>query len=145
MMEKLVREWSNHFGLTVRENYDANVSWEEKLNAAKLIDEEYRELTIAIAEDNNPNIVEEAVDLIWVTVRLLQTMGVNADEALKLKFEANMTKGFTSLDAVTKEAVEKKCIVDSPSNGFFVLKHRETGKVQKPNHYVKPNFKTKYP
>ena len=145
MMEKLVREWSDRFGLTVRENYDANVSWEEKLNAAKLIDEEYRELTIAIAEDNNPNIVEEAVDLIWVTVRLLQTMGVNADEALKLKFEANMTKGFTSLDAVTKEAAEKKCIVDSPSNGFFVLKHRETGKVQKPNHYVKPNFKTKYP
>ena len=145
MMEKLVREWSNHFGLTVRENYDANVSWEEKLNAAKLIDEEYKELTVAIAEDNNPNIVEEAVDLIWVTVRLLQTMGVNADEALKLKFEANMTKGFTSLDAVTKEAVEKKCIVDSPSNGFFVLKHRETGKIQKPNHYVKPNFKTKYP
>lgn len=145
MMEKLVREWSNHFGLTVRENYDANVSWEEKLNAARLIDEEYKELTVAIAEDNNPNIVEEAVDLIWVTVRLLQTMGVNADEALKLKFEANMTKGFTSLDAVTKEAVEKKCIVDSPSNGFFVLKHRETGKIQKPNHYVKPNFKTKYP
>lgn len=145
MMEKLVREWSNHFGLTVRENYDANVSWEEKLNAAKLIDEEYKELTVAIAEDNNPNIVEEAVDLIWVTVRLLQTMGVDADKALKLKFDANMTKGFTSLDAVTKEAVEKKCIVDSPSNGFFVLKHRETGKIQKPNHYVKPNFKTKYP
>ena len=145
MMERLVREWSNTFGLTVRENYDANVSWEEKLNAARLIDEEYKELTVAIAEDNNPNIVEEAVDLIWVTVRLLQTMGVNADEALKLKFEANMTKGFTSLDAVTKEAVEKKCVVDSPSNGFFVLKHRVTGKVQKPNHYVKPNFKTKYP
>ena len=145
MMEKLVREWSNHFGLTVRENYDANVSWEEKLYAARLIDEEYKELTVAIAEDNNPDIVEEAVDLIWVTLRLLQTMGVDADEALKLKFEANMTKGFTSLDAVTKEAVEKKCIVDSPSNGFFVLKHRETGKIQKPNHYVKPNFKTKYP
>ena len=145
MMEKLVREWSNRFGLTVRENYDAKVSWEEKLNAAKLIDEEYKELTVAIAEDNNSDIVEEAVDLIWVTVRLLQTMGVNADEALKLKFEANMTKGFISLDAVTKEAVEKKCIVDSPSNGFFVLKHSETGKIQKPNHYVKPNFKTKYP
>ena len=145
MMEKLVREWSNHFGLKVRENYDTNVSWEEKLYAARLIDEEYKELTIAIAEDNNPNIVEEAVDLIWVTVRLLQTMGVNADAALAIKFNANMTKGFTSLDAVTKEAVEKKCIVDSPSNGFFVLKHRETGKIQKPNHYVKPNFKTKYP
>ncbi len=145
MMEKLVREWSNRFGLKVRENYDANVSWEEKLYAARLIDEEYKELTIAIAEDNNPDIVEEAVDLIWVTLRLLQTMGVNADEALKLKFEANMTKGFTSLDAVTKEAVEKKCDIDSPSNGFFVLKHRETGKIQKPNHYVKPNFKTKYP
>lgn len=145
MMEKLVREWSNRFGLKVRENYDANVSWEEKLYAARLIDEEYKELTVAIAEDNNPDIVEEAVDLIWVTLRLLQTMGVDADEALKLKFNANMTKGFISLDAVTKEAVEKKCIVDSPSNGFFVLKHRETGKIQKPNHYVKPNFKTKYP
>lgn len=145
MMERLVREWSNTFGLTVRENYDANVSWEEKLNAARLIDEEYKELTVAIAEDNNPNIVEEAVDLIWVTVRLLQIMGVNADEALKLKFEANMTKGFTSLDAVTKEAVEKKCVIDSPSPGFFVLKHSETDKIQKPNHYVKPNFKTKYP
>ena len=145
MMEKLVRKWSNHFGLKVRENYDANVSWEEKLYAARLIDEEYKELTIAIAEDNNPDIVEEAVDLIWVTVRLLQTMGVNADEALAIKFNANMTKGFISLDAVTKEAAEKKCIVDSPSNGFFVLKHRETGKIQKPNHYVKPNFKTKYP
>ena len=145
MMEKLVREWSNNFGLKVRENYDANVSWEEKLYAARLIDEEYKELTIAIAEDNNPDIVEEAVDLIWVTVRLLQTMGVNADEALAIKFNANMTKGFISLDAVTKEAAEKKCIVDSPSNGFFVLKHRETGKIQKPNHYVKPNFKTKYP
>ena len=145
MMERLVREWSNTFGLTVRGNYDANVSWEEKLNAARLIDEEYKELTVAIAEDNNPNIVEEAVDLIWVTVRLLQIMGVNADEALKLKFEANMTKGFTSLDAVTKEAVEKKCVIDSPSLGFFVLKHSETNKIQKPNHYVKPNFKTKYP
>ena len=39
MMEKLVREWSNRFGLKVRENYDANVSWEEKLYAARLIDE----------------------------------------------------------------------------------------------------------
>jgi len=45
MMEKLVREWSNRFGLKVRENYDANVSWEEKLYAARLIDEEYKELT----------------------------------------------------------------------------------------------------
>lgn len=145
MMEKLVREWSETFGLTVRKYYDNTISWEEKLNAARLIDEEYKELTISIAEDDNPNIVEEAVDLIWVTIRLLQQMGVNADEALKLKFEANMTKGFTSLEEATKEAEQKKCKVDSPSTGFYVLKHNETGKIQKPNHYVKPNFKTKYP
>ena len=145
MMEKLVREWSKTFGLSVREYYDNTITWEEKLNATRLIDEEYKELTIAIGNDDNPNIVEEAVDLIWVTIRLLQTMGVNADEALKIKFDANMTKGFTSLDAVTKEAEQKKCRVDSPSNGFFVLKHSETGKIQKPNHYVKPDFKTKYP
>jgi phosphoribosyl-ATP pyrophosphohydrolase len=144
-MEKLVREWSETFGLTVRKYYDDTISWEEKLNAARLIDEEYKELTIAIAEDDNPNIVEEAVDLIWVTIRLLQQMGVNADEALRLKFEANMTKGFTSLEEATKEAEQKKCKVDSPSTGFYVLKHNETGKIQKPNHYVKPNFKTKYP
>jgi len=145
MMEKLVREWSKTFGLSVKEYYDNTISWEEKLNAARLIDEEYKELTIAIAEDNNPNIVEEAIDLIWVTIRLLQQMGVNADEALKVKFDANMTKGFTSLDAVTKEAEEKNCTFDSPSKDFYVLKHNITGKVQKPNHYVKPNFKTKYP
>jgi phosphoribosyl-ATP pyrophosphohydrolase len=144
-MEKLVREWSETFGLTVRKYYDDTISWEEKLNAARLIDEEYKELTISIAEDDNPNIVEEAVDLIWVTIRLLQQMGVNADEALRLKFEANMTKGFTSLDEASKEAEQKKCKVDSPSTGFYVLKHNETGKIQKPNHYVKPNFKTKYP
>lgn len=145
MMEKLVREWSKTFGLSVREYYDNTIAWEEKLNATRLIDEEYKELTIAIGNDDNPNIVEEAVDLIWVTIRLLQQMGVNADEALKLKFEANMTKGFTSLDEVTKEAEQKKCKVDSPSKGFYVLKHSETGKIQKPNHYIKPNFKTRYP
>jgi phosphoribosyl-ATP pyrophosphohydrolase len=144
-MEKLVREWSETFGLTVRKYYDDTITWEEKLNAARLIDEEYKELTISIAEDDNPNIVEEAVDLIWVTIRLLQQMGVNADEALKIKFEANMTKGFTSLEEATKEAEQKKCKVDSPSTGFYVLKHNETGKIQKPNHYVKPDFKTKYP
>lgn len=145
MMEKLVREWSKTFGLNVREYYDNTIAWEEKLNATRLIDEEYKELTIAIGNDDNPNIVEEAVDLIWVTIRLLQQMGVNADEALKLKFEANMTKGFTSLDEVTKEAEQKKCKVDSPSRGFYVLKHSETGKIQKPDHYVKPDFKTRYP
>jgi phosphoribosyl-ATP pyrophosphohydrolase len=145
MMEKLVREWSKTFGLSVREYYDNTITWEEKLNATRLIDEEYKELTIAIGNDDNPNIVEEAVDLIWVTIRLLQQMGVNADEALKLKFEANMTKGFTSLDEVTKEAEQKKCRVDSPSRGFYVLKHSETGKIQKPDHYVKPDFKTRYP
>jgi phosphoribosyl-ATP pyrophosphohydrolase len=145
MMEKLVREWSKTFGLSVREYYDNTITWEEKLNATRLIDEEYKELTIAIGNDDNPNIVEEAVDLIWVTIRLLQQMGVNADEALKLKFEANMTKGFTSLDEVTKEAEQKKCKVDSPSRGFYVLKHSETGKIQKPDHYVKPDFKTRYP
>jgi len=145
MMEKLVREWSKTFGLSVREYYDNTIAWEEKLNATRLIDEEYKELTIAIGNDDNPNIVEEAVDLIWVTIRLLQQMGVNADEALKLKFEANMTKGFTSLDEVTKEAEQKKCRVDSPSRGFYVLKHSETGKIQKPDHYVKPDFKTRYP
>lgn len=145
MMEKLVREWSKTFGLSVREYYDNTITWEEKLNATRLIDEEYKELTIAIGNDDNPNIVEEAVDLIWVTIRLLQQMGVNADEALKLKFEANMTKGFTSLDEVTKEAEKKKCRVDSPSRGFYVLKHSETGKIQKPDHYVKPDFKTRYP
>lgn len=145
MMEKLVREWSKTFGLSVREYYDNTITWEEKLNATRLIDEEYKELTIAIGNDDNPNIVEEAVDLIWVTIRLLQQMGVNADEALKLKFEANMTKGFTSLDEVTKEAEQKKCRVDNPSRGFYVLKHSETGKIQKPDHYVKPDFKTRYP
>jgi len=145
MMEKLVREWSKTFGLSVREYYDNTITWEEKLNATRLIDEEYKELTIAIGNDDNPNIVEEAVDLIWVTIRLLQQMGVNADEALKLKFEANMTKGFTNLDEVTKEAEQKKCRVDSPSRGFYVLKHSETGKIQKPDHYVKPDFKTRYP
>jgi len=145
MMEKLVREWSETFGLSVRKYYDDTITWEEKLNATRLIDEEYKELTIAIAEDDNPNIVEEAVDLIWVTIRLLQQMGVNADEALKIKFEANMTKGFTSLEEATKEAKQKKCKVDSPSTGFYVLKHDETGKIQKPNHYVKPDFKIKYP
>jgi len=144
-MEKLVREWSETFGLSVRKYYDDTITWEEKLNATRLIDEEYKELTIAIAEDDNPNIVEEAVDLIWVTIRLLQQMGVNADEALKIKFEANMTKGFTSLEEATKEAKQKKCKVDSPSTGFYVLKHDETGKIQKPNHYVKPDFKIKYP
>lgn len=145
MIEKLVREWSNRFGLTVKEKYDANVSWEEKLHAARLIDEEYKELTVAIAEDNNADIVEEAVDLIWVTIRLLQSMGVNADEALTIKFNANMTKGFIHLDAVVKEAAEKNCKFDTPSTGFHVLKHSETGKILKPNHYVKPNFKSKYP
>jgi phosphoribosyl-ATP pyrophosphohydrolase len=144
-MEKLVREWSETFGLTVRKYYNSTITWEEKLNATKLIDEEYKELTIAIGEDNNPNIVEEAIDLIWVTIRLLQQMGVNADEAFKLKFEANMSKIFTDLDEVTKEAEEKNCDVDSPSFGFYVLKHKDTGKIIKPNHYVKPDFKTNYP
>lgn len=144
MMEKLVRKWSKKFGLTVRDEF-TNIKWEEKLNAAKLIDEEYIELTTALSEDDNPNIVEEAVDLIWVTIRLLQIMGVDAEEALKIKFDANMTKGFENIKEVTEEAIAKDCVVANPSRGFYVMKNRTTGKVVKPDHYKKPDFKTNYP
>mgnify|MGYP001011199095 CR=1 FL=1 len=79
----------------------------------------------------------------------------NQSEELKedIEFQKLMNKVSATNDlsvqvqekATKKEAEQKKCRVDSPSNGFFVLKHSETGKIQKPNHYVKPNFKTKYP
>jgi hypothetical protein len=86
-----------------------------------LVDEEYEEFYNASISPNNPNKLNEAMDLIWVTLGYCIARGWDVDGAWKELTRANMAK--LQVDPTTGQ-----------------LKRRADGKILKPAGWVSPDM-----
>lgn len=95
---------------------ELNLASNDYVRHKNLVKEEYEELTQAILMCNALGITKEAIDLIYVTVGLLYSMGIDPKKAWELVHESNMKK------------VENGIVKDA------------TGKVKKPIGWTPPDM-----
>ncbi len=88
---------------------------------ARLIREEYKELQDALLTNDKAHILNEALDLIWVTIGYCNAEGFKTDAAWKVLTKANLAK--LQMDLVTGK-----------------LLRNEHGKIQKPKDWQKPDY-----
>ena len=95
---------------------ELSLSSENYKHHKRLVEEEYGELSQAILMSDALGIAKEAIDLIYVVVGLLLSMGVNPKRAWQLVHDSNMQK------------MEPNVVKDS------------SGKIQKPQGWVPPDM-----
>ena len=88
---------------------------------AKLIKEEYQELQDALLTDDKAHILNEALDLIWVTIGYCNVQGFRTDAAWRILMKANMAK-----------------LQMDPNTGKLL--RNQDGKIQKPKDWKKPDY-----
>ena len=88
---------------------------------ARLIREEYKELQDALLTNDKAHILNEALDLIWVTIGYCNAEGFNIDAAWRVLARANMAK-----------------LQHDPDTGKLL--RNEHGKIQKPKDWKKPDY-----
>jgi len=87
----------------------------------KLVKEEYKELIAAVESGVEKDILNEAMDLIWVTIGLCNVKGHRLDAAWKVLARSNMAK-----------------LQKDPTTGKL-LRNSE-GKIMKPSNWEKPDY-----
>lgn len=132
----MILHWRKSFDLYTPDTLEY-LSQEKLNNAFRLIEEEYTELKQDIEFGTRAQIVEESIDLIWVVLQLLFEMGVDVDEATRLKYEANMSK---MIPTTNENELKPNQHYEVLTNGMIVIKHSITGKIQKPSNYKKADF-----
>lgn len=88
---------------------------------SNLIREEFKELQEALLSTDQAHILNEALDLIWVTIAFCNAKGFNTSAAWKVLTNANMAK-----------------LQKDPHTGKLL--RNEHGKIQKPKDWKKPDY-----
>ena len=131
----LIKEWRTAFNLPTPTEY-TKLSNDRLDFAFDLIEEECGELKFDVALRDWPKIVEETVDLIWVCHQLLLEMGVDVDQAVHIKYTSNMSKIVDTNDAILPDSQ----YYEQLPNGKFIIRDKTTGKVKKPDSYIKADY-----
>lgn len=123
-------------------------------NAVALIQEELKETQEALAQEDYVEVLDGAVDLLIVTVGLLQILKANAfdtEGAIQETNQNNLSKFCTTEQQVrdTFDYYEKRGIICSLSfddrSGLFAVKNKETGKLLKKVGFVPNDLKAYVP
>jgi hypothetical protein len=161
---KMIEKWAEVFNMPVNKK----ICYPSK-NSVNMVIEETRELSDALTnmnlselrdiridellEENEfvvNQVVDGAVDTIWVCIRLLQDMGVDTDKALQSVYNSNMSKVFRFTD-IKEVQEEVNRLYDKYNSKFFIkvvptdnngviFKNENTGKVLKPTTFKEPDF-----
>lgn len=123
-------------------------------NALLLVQEELEETQEALSKENYTEVLDGAVDLLIVTVGLLQILKANAfdtEGAIQETNQNNLSKFCTTEQQVrdTFDYYEKRGIICSLSfddrSGLFAVKNKQTGKLLKKVGFVPNDLKAYVP
>ena len=145
----MIKHWALTFGLEVNKSFDP-----ERVKGVfssidyKLIEEEFNELSDACKSEDIKEIIDGAGDLIWVTIRLLQKLGISSSDVIREIYHSNMSKFDTNeKDAnITKENYLKKgvdCRTEIIKNDevlIYICKRNSDNKVLKSHLFKEPDF-----
>ena len=143
-----VTEFNNAFGLTVHEKPQLDITQTDpklvKLRLS-LIEEETRELSEAIANNDFVEIVDALADILYVAYGAGSAFGVDLDKAFDIVHKSNMTKlCLTEADAVrtVEWYKENETKYDSPAyrksncGKYWIVYNQSNGKVLKSIKYT---------
>ena len=153
MIDTLIKTWSKVFNLPVKNTCDVVKMKEITTDSldVKLITEEYLEFINAVKNKNIEEMIDGCGDLIWVTIRFLQTYGIDSENLIQEIYKSNMSK----LDTSEKDAnislekyknqnidcrIELIKINSSSSSIAYKIIRNQDNKVLKSHKFKPPNI-----
>lgn len=172
-----IRNWAEIFNMPISDKLTY-----PSINSQNMIEEESGELKTALSNlnnykckigvdiktllENNPDlitdIVDGAIDTIWVCVRLLQDMGIDVYKSFDSVYESNMSKSVLlneielkkELEHLYNEAKNKReeyfvvveevrtnvDIENKEDRQRYIFRREDTGKILKPSTFKQPDF-----
>jgi predicted HAD superfamily Cof-like phosphohydrolase len=91
---ELIREWHEKFGQQVRDTPDASATLEEIAYRKRLVDEEAKELLLAMYDRDVVAVADALADLIYVVWGIAVSYGIDLDAVLAEVHRSNMTKTY---------------------------------------------------
>lgn len=114
-----------------------------------LIDEEYKEIEVAAKDHNYAEIVDGAIDLMWVTIGLLEMMEVDVERAMDEVTASNFSK-FTRARKIAELSAERytnerfvPAYVDEledDAGKYYIVRRKSDNKILKPATWTKPDW-----
>lgn len=114
-----------------------------------LIDEEYKELCQAVAENDFTEVVDALGDILYVVYGMGLRIGVNLDQVFDIIHKSNMSK-LCETEQIALETVEHYKTLPGfenvnvgyrgTSNGQYTVYNIDTGKVLKSKYFHTPDF-----
>lgn len=157
-----IKYWSLVFGAPLFDNRVRikDVPKNHSRLAISLIKEELSEvvaeLDVALSKNNDLKLQSELSDLLWVTVRAMQTFGYDPEKSINALFDANMSKSCATIECAEetvrlykegKHPLKKGEKIDcyfvkihQPDNDYFLIKRYGDDKILKSVNTKKPNY-----
>lgn len=130
-IQKLIGSWALCFGAFKKE---------KKKNLelyGALLKEEADETIGAIIEGNRKEIVDGALDVIWIATMILNIEGVDLEKGIQVVYDSNMSK-------LSDKKVQTNLLTSVPveveGQTKWVIKRVEDGKIMKPSSFVEPDI-----
>lgn len=141
------------FGQTTPDTIQKNIMIDNpKLTQFRisLIEEEFRELKEAVAQNDMTEVIDALGDILYVVYGMGVAFGIDLDEAFRIVHESNMSKLCrTEQDAI--DTIEHYKTLPgfenvkvnyrlSPDGKYYVIYNEETGKILKSKYFTLPDF-----
>jgi NTP pyrophosphatase (non-canonical NTP hydrolase) len=103
-----------------------------------LLREETEETVKAIRETNRKEIVDGALDAIWIATMILNIEGVDLDEGIQVVYDSNMSK-LSEEKVETDTRTSEETYVNGKTK--WIVRRIEDGKIMKPSSFVEPDVR----
>jgi NTP pyrophosphatase (non-canonical NTP hydrolase) len=103
-----------------------------------LLREETEETVKAIRETNRKEIVDGALDTIWIATMILNIEGVDLDEGIQVVYDSNMSK-LSEEKVETDTRTSEETYVNGKTK--WIVRRIEDGKIMKPSSFVEPDIR----
>lgn len=142
MIEK-IKHWSEVFGLPVLT--DPKFPDINRITLSySLIKEELEELNIACIERDFTETQDALGDILWVTIRMMMELGIDAEKTIEAIYQSNMSK----VDITEKDAIltcEKYKLLEIPTSykkigDYFITFRLSDTKIMKSHKFKEPEF-----
>ena len=136
-IQELILSWAKSFNIL--KSLDNSLAKRQALLKlyGDLLREETEETVKAIRETNRKEIVDGALDTIWIATMILNIEGVDLDEGIQVVYDSNMSK-LSEEKVETDTRTSEEAYVDGKTK--WIVRRIEDGKIMKPSSFVEPDI-----
>ena len=137
-IQELILSWAKSFNIL--KSLDNSLAKRQALLElyGNLLREETEETVKAIRETNRKEIVDGALDAIWIATMILNIEGVDLDEGIQVVYDSNMSK-LSEEKVETDTRTSEETYVNGKTK--WIVRRIEDGKIMKPSSFVEPDVR----